>query len=304
MTEFNQEIGIRVQTHQEFLETVTLKGLQVSLVASGDGTEIIHHRLMAGSEWAMGPTDGWHAMECIYILSGELVWKTLNEDRHLRAGDSLSALAIQQYTVFKAQADTNFLYISSQPVFYMYSKQVTELMGLAVAIEEKDGYTSDHCERIKQLSSLIGRKMNLSPTQLYDLNMGAFFHDVGKTRIPEEILLKPRGLTKDEWTVMRLHATYGKEMLLHAGLPYLENAALIVEQHHERSNGSGYPHGLRQADIRIEAAIIAVVDSFDAMTTDRPYQHSKNTDEAINEIKRCKDTLYHPDVVDVFLESI
>lgn len=304
MQPLSDDSGVRVLPQGEFLETVTLKGLQVSLVASGDGTEIIHHRLTAGSEWAMGPTDGWDAMECIYILSGSLIWKTPRGDKRLRSGDSLSVLSIQQDSVFQAETTTDFLYVCSQPIFYLYSKQVTELMGLAISIEEKDGYTFDHCERIKKLSSEIGRAMNLSPTQLYDLNMGAFFHDVGKTRIPESILSKPGQLTVDEWIEMRRHTTHGKELLLQTGLPYLENAAEIIEQHHERANGSGYPHGLRQLDIRIESSIIAVVDSFDAMTTDRPYHRAKTKEDALAEMRRCRDTLYHADVVDVLLRIL
>ncbi|MGB8956297.1 MAG: HD domain-containing phosphohydrolase, partial [Tumebacillaceae bacterium] len=104
-----------------------------------------------------------------------------------------------------------------------------------------------------------------------------------------------------EWEIMKAHTVYGREMLEKTGLPNLIAAGKIVEQHHERFDGSGYPHGLKGQEILIGAAIVAVVDSYDAMTTDRCYQKGRKKTEAVAEILRCRGTLYHPDVVDAFL---
>lgn len=100
---------------------------------------------------------------------------------------------------------------------------------------------------------------------------------------------------------MKQHTTFGKQMLEETSLPNLSAASRVVEQHHERYDGSGYPHGLKGDEISIGAAIVAVVDSYDAMTTDRVYQKGRTKEEALAEIKRCQGTMYHPDVVDVFL---
>jgi HD-GYP domain-containing protein (c-di-GMP phosphodiesterase class II) len=284
----------------QVIEKVTLKGLDLSLLASGDGTEVIHHRLTAGARWALGPEEGWNALEFFFVLSGKLIWKLPEGDRLLEAGDSISASPVQKYSIFVAETDTEFLYVTSSPVFHHYSQAIREMMDLAVSVEQKDGYTADHCQRIMKLSMMLGEAMNLTATQLYELNFGAFFHDVGKVKVPESILGKPSSLTNEEWAIMKQHTLYGRQMLEETELPYLQVAASIVEQHHERYDGSGYPHGLRGEQICTGAAIIAVVDSYDAMTTDRVYRKGCSKEEALVEIERGNGTLYRSDVVDAF----
>jgi putative nucleotidyltransferase with HDIG domain len=287
-----------------YIESVQMKGLTVSLIATGGGTDIIHHHLTKGTRWAMIPEEGWDAMESIYILKGQLSGKSPQREFTLNPGDTFLAHPIREHTVFIAEIETEFLYISSEPVFHHYSRHTGELTELAISVEKKDGYTADHCYRITKLSMLVGEAMNLSPSQLYDLNMGAFFHDIGKVRVPEDILTKPGKLNPEEWEIMKKHTTFGKEILLETGFPHLIRPSVLVEQHHERYNGSGYPYGLKGGEIEIGAAIIAVVDSFDAMTSNRVYQKGRSKEAAIEEIKRCKGTLYHPDVVDAFLKII
>ncbi|MCL6455008.1 MAG: HD domain-containing protein [Alicyclobacillus sp.] len=278
-----------------------MKGLKVSLVAAGDGGEVIRHQLGAGSAWAIGPSEGWTSMEFVYVVSGELHWTVDGQAFAAKPGDSLSAVAISRDTVFTCPVDTEFLYFSTQPVFHHYSVQLRELMQLAVSIEQKDGYTADHCNRIKDLSMRIGQEMGLTSSQLYNLNIASFLHDVGKIRVPLPILNKPSTLSAAEWDVMKRHTSFGRQMLEETNLPMLTTAAQIVEQHHERRNGSGYPFGLAGDDIRLEAAIVAVADSFDAMTTDRPYQKARSAGDAKREIREKRGILYHPDVVDAFL---
>lgn len=293
--------GISIFNVSQAIETVQMKGLTLSLLGYGDGTEVIHHRLESGSRWAMVPGDGWDAFESIFLIKGRLLLQTAGEERVLSAGDFLSAAPIQEHAVFLAEEDTEFLYVSSQPVFHHYSRYAQEIMDLAVAVEEKDGYTADHCQRIMKYSMMVGEAMGLTTQQLYELNYGAFLHDVGKVKVPEEVLQKPGKLTADEWEIMKQHTTFGKQMLEETSLPNLSAASRVVEQHHERYDGSGYPHGLKGDEISIGAAIVAVVDSYDAMTTDRVYQKRRTKEEALAEIKRCQGTMYHPDVVDVFL---
>lgn len=304
MSQYFPDFNITYNPQQSSFEQVRLRGLTMSLIASGDGTEQIHHHLTAGTDWAIVPQEGWTALETVYLVRGHLTWVSDSGIEHLYQGDVISASPIRKYVVFTAVEDTEFIYTVSQPVFYMYSNNFQELMTLAVAIEEKDGYTSDHCERIKQLSVQLGRQMQLSQAQLFNLNFASFFHDVGKVRVPETILLKPSALTDDEMNVMRAHAIYGKQILLESQLPYLAGAAEIVAQHHERVDGTGYPNNLVGDEILLEASIISVVDSYDAMTTDRPYHQGCTMEEAIAELAKHSGTQFHPEVVEQFIQMI
>jgi HD-GYP domain-containing protein (c-di-GMP phosphodiesterase class II) len=288
---------------ESFIETVHMKGVKIALIASGDGTEIIYHELQDGVMWGIEPQVDWNAMEYIHVLSGQLLLKYENETKNLIAGDSFFRNPVKNHYIFQSIGVTEFLYVTSQPVFHFYSKSIKELMELAIAIEEKDGYTVDHCQRINKLSMLLGEQMGLNTEQLKGLNIASFLHDVGKLRIPLDILQKPGKLTPDEWEIMKKHSVYGRNILEEKGMSFLAAAGKIVEQHHERYDGKGYPYGLKGEDILIEASIITVVDSFDAMTTNRVYQKARTKEEAFEEILRCKETMYHPIVVDAFLAS-
>jgi HD-GYP domain-containing protein (c-di-GMP phosphodiesterase class II) len=282
------------------LDKVYMTNMELSLLASGDGTEVIHHKLYAGARLAMIPEEGWTAMEHMYVLSGKLLYQSENKEEVLEQGDSFFASPVDQHTNFIAKTDVELLYVTSQPQFHHYSNSVRNMMDLAVSVEEKDGYTADHCNRIKDLSMMVGEVMGLSPDELYILNLAAFLHDIGKIKVPIEILNKPSGLTDEEYEVMKKHTTWGRETLAATEFVDLVKAGVIVEQHHERFDGKGYPHQLKGDEIRIEAAIITVVDAFDAMTSDRVYRKGMNIETALAEIERNKGTMFHPDVVDAF----
>lgn len=286
---------------KDFIETVQMKGLTISLLASADSTEIIHHKLEPNTRWGLEPEEGWIALEYIFILSGELKLLTNDGFTIYKAGDSFYRGPVTEHYLFQSIGTAEFLYVTSQPVFHRYSQVSKDLVKLAISIEQKDGYTSDHCGRISKLSMLVGEQLALDSQQLLRLNMASFFHDIGKVKIPLNILLKPGELTEEEWMIMKSHSIYGRQLLEETKLPLLKNVGEIVEQHHERYDGKGYPYGLTSDDIKIEASIISVVDSFDAMTTDRPYHKAKSREEAISEIIRCRGTMYAPEVVDAFI---
>jgi len=286
---------------KDFIETVHVRGVQISLLASGDGTEIIYHKLNPGVRWALGPSEGWTALEYLLVLSGELRYPTGNGFKVLKSGDSFYKSPVKDYFIFQSNQTTEFLYISSQPIFHHYSKATHDIMDLAVSIAEKDGYTVDHCSRINRLSMLMGEELGFNAKQLLVLNKASFLHDVGKVQVPLAILQKPSKLTSEEWEIMKKHTIYGREILEKTKLPVLVDAGPIVEQHHERYDGKGYPYGLKKQEISLEASIIAVVDSYDAMTTDRVYQKGRSKEDALEEILRCRGTMYNPDIVDLFL---
>ncbi len=285
----------------EHIEQTTMHGTTLSLLASSSGTEVIHHTLEDGAKWVIGPTEGWNALEFIYVLSGELLWQQENGHTLIRSGEYLTMAPIKEDAFFTAKGTVTFLYVSSQPVYHHYSASVQHLMKLAVTVEEKDGYTADHCQRIMKLSMMVGEAMGLSTKELYQLNLGSFLHDVGKIRIPDHVLNKPSSLTDEEYELVKKHTIHGGVLLRETNLPILNEVAYIVEQHHERYNGSGYPFGLKGEEIPVPSAIVAVVDSYDAMTSVRVYSNGRSKEEALAEIKRERGRLFNPDVVDAFL---
>jgi putative nucleotidyltransferase with HDIG domain len=283
------------------IETVKLKNMELSLLASGDGTEVIHHKLYAGARWALVPQDGWTALEHITVLSGKLIYKDTKSNGELEPGDSFNACPIKNHMIFEAKTESEFIYICSKPVFHYYSQSLKNLMDLAVSVENKDGYTAEHCHRIKELSMKLGEQLKLSPDEMYTLNLASFLHDIGKTKVPAKILNKPSKLNDNEWEIMKKHSTWGREILEETGLQSLVKAGKIIEQHHERYDGQGYPNQLKGNEISLSAAIITVVDAYDAMTTDRVYRKGMTVQEAYNEIECCKGTMFDPNVVEEFL---
>jgi putative nucleotidyltransferase with HDIG domain len=287
--------------HGDYIKQSVMKGSTLRLLLQKRGLEIIHHKLQDGQHLAIGPTEGWTGFEFIYILSGSLTWNVGVDKQTAYEGDHLIMDPILEDTIFIANGDTYFLYLSSESMFDSLDEEVKTFMDLAIAVEEKDGYTADHCQRIMELSMKVGEKLGLPSDEMYQLHIGSFLHDVGKTKIPDFILNKPSRLTIEEFNTMKKHTLFGAEMLRGTKSSVLKEAANIVEQHHERFDGTGYPYGLKGKDISILAAIVAVVDSFDAMTSVRVYSQGRSIEEALEEIKNSRGRLYHPDVVDAFL---
>ncbi len=176
---------------------------------------------------------------------------------------------------------------------------INTTIALAAAVEAKDRYMSGHTERVANLSLAIGHKlveMEKFPSKdLETLHIAALLHDIGKIGIPESILNKTDKLDENEMLVIKEHPAKGVEIL--KPIKELKGSLLGVKYHHENYDGKGYPEGLRGEDIPIIASIIAVVDAFDAMTTDRPYRKARSLDEAVEELKRCSGTQFNPLVV-------
>lgn len=146
---------------------------------------------------------------------------------------------------------------------------------LGVALNERDHYTECHSRRVVGFSRLIGRACGLQQGELELLELGAFFHDIGKIGIPDRILLKPERFTAEEMEVMKGHAAKGEGIVRELGLKSGDQVARAVRHHHEHFNGSGYPDGLRGEEIPIFSRIISVADSYDAMTKTRPYNEAR-----------------------------
>jgi len=173
---------------------------------------------------------------------------------------------------------------------------------LAAALDGRDQYTLGHSARVAWLSLQIGRNLGLDEEQLKDLEVSCFLHDIGKIKVPDAILTKKTELNSEEYEIMKKHPIYGAEILslsdsLHRYIP-------VVQQHHEWYNGEGYPYGLRGSEIHLHAQIVAIADSYDAMTSSRPYRRGRSKMAAAREIQKFRGIQFAPHLVDIFLETL
>lgn len=293
--------GVWLGRSGEYLEEVRLPFVTMQLLAAWDGTELIRQMIPKGRHFGLRPEEGWTALESFYLLQGNALWEEGGRRIELGPGDCLTGRPVQEPCILTAQTDLTILYVCSQPAFHQLSGEVDRLRELAVSVEVKDGYTADHCSRIQELAVRIGRQIQLSPVRMHYLLYGAFLHDLGKVNVPDAILNKPGRLTADEWAVMKQHPVFGRDLL--AGTS-IAGAAFILEQHHERLDGTGYPHGLAGDAISLEAQIVAVADSYDAMTTDRVYRPGMSHDQAMAELEKGRGTSYRPDVLDALHQVV
>ncbi|QSO48134.1 bifunctional diguanylate cyclase/phosphohydrolase [Alicyclobacillus mengziensis] len=169
-------------------------------------------------------------------------------------------------------------------------------------LNSKDRYTYAHTERDVVYATGLAERIGLSEERMQFLRFGAFLHDIGKVEVPIEVLTKRGPLTRDEWQVMKSHVEIGENIA--KPIPGLGPCLPVIRHHHERFDGTGYPDGLKGEDIPLEARILTVADSFDAMTTSRPYQRKRSLHEAIAELRRCAGTQFDPNLVEPFIEVI
>ncbi len=169
------------------------------------------------------------------------------------------------------------------------------IVALEDMIEQRDTYTAGHTYRVAQYSLMIAEDMGISEEDIKKLAEAARLHDIGKVVTPDSILLKPGALTNIEYELIQEHVTAGYQVL--SNIKSYKELADIMIHHHERFDGSGYPHGRQKDEIPILGYILAVADSFDAMTTNRIYKPRKSVEESLKELKSLSGTFYHPDVV-------
>lgn len=176
------------------------------------------------------------------------------------------------------------------------------IVAISKALELRDPYTAGHQRRVAEIAKAIAERMKLPKNSIDGIIMGGKIHDIGKLGIPIELLTKPSGLTNLEYKLIKTHVTLGIEAL--EGLKFPWPIAKIVGQHHERLNGTGYPKGLKDDEICIEARILAVADTFEAISAARPYRGALGIDRAMEEIRKHRGVLYDSVVVDILCELV
>ncbi len=173
------------------------------------------------------------------------------------------------------------------------------LEALVKSLDARENETQCHSQRVRAYTLHLSRCFEFDAERLRDISRGALLHDIGKIGVADSILLKPGKLNEAEWREMKRHPVIGFEML--KGFEFLQRAARMVLYHHERYDGSGYPHGLRATGIPLEARIFAVTDAYDAITSDRPYRRALPPSVAVSEITDNSGTQFDPSVVEAFL---
>ena len=175
---------------------------------------------------------------------------------------------------------------------------MSSVRALVHALEEKDSDTRGHSDRVAALAANIGREMGLGPEELERLRTGGLLHDIGKIGVPESIIKNRKSLSKSEFRLIQRHTVKGVEII--EPITFLRTHLHMIRHHHERYDGKGYPDGLKGEEIPLDARIIAVADSYDAMTSDRPYRKGLTRPQAMRAIKRDAGRQFAPDVVQAF----
>ena len=191
---------------------------------------------------------------------------------------------------------------SGKPFKKLRKVTAATVQAMAQTVEVRDPYTAGHQKRVSNLARGIAAEMKLPPGMIEGIGMAGNIHDIGKISVPAEILSKPGTLTDIQFGLIKAHPKTGYEILKGIEFPY--DIARIVLQHHERMDGSGYPQGLCDDDILLEARILAVADVVEAMSSHRPYRPALGIDKALEEVSLKKGILYDPRVAEAFEEAL
>jgi HD-GYP domain-containing protein (c-di-GMP phosphodiesterase class II) len=198
-------------------------------------------------------------------------------------------------------------FISSEVTKQLFEikRQKTELiMALAKSLDSRDTYTGNHSEDVANYSSLIAKEMGLSKTQCASIFIGGLLHDIGKIGIPESILTKESALTAKEYEIIKQHPLIGYETIKHVTFLKKDEILDMVLHHHERYDGKGYPHRLKGEEIPLSSRILAIADSFDAMTSKRNYRNALDLEAVMVEFTSNKGKQFDPIIVDIFLSML
>jgi len=295
--------GLVLRHREEVSDRVDKRSTALELLAVSGAIEVTRQRIEAGKYFNLYDSSDWVGFEFMYVLSGLLKLETASGQMvSIRDGDYFHHNGLPEKAFFHVEEDVELLIVCTPPSFHLTRDDMQGMMEMARTVEEKDATTAGHCSRLERLAILTGERLNLHANQLVDLSYAAYLHDIGKIRVPDEILNKEGALTAEEQAEIRKHTAYGGEIL--AEKEFLANAAKAVVSHHENFDGSGYPEGLKGDEIPIEARVIRVVDTYDAITSARPYQGALSKEEAIRELVMGVDKQFDRRVVGAFIEVV
>lgn len=244
------------------------------------------------------------AMRCIHLGADDYILKPFDIERVLLTiRNSLEKRRLQnenrEYQANlekKVEEQTGQIRTAIEEMNLAYDHTLTALVR---ALDARERETGSHSERVRNYTVLLAETMGIGEPEVGIMARGALLHDIGKIGIPDNILLKPAKLDEEEWAKMRRHPQLGYDIL--SGIRFLKGPASMIYAHHERFDGTGYPNGLRGSAIPLGSRIFALVDTLDAMTSDRPYRRALPFEAVVDEVRRCRGTQFDPEIVEVFL---
>ncbi len=284
---------------QSIKETVNKAGTFKTLIQDED-FEIFESHVHSGRSIICQPYECVDALNVAFVVSGRLYHT--NTGKYILPGERFT---------FKNLTETHHMSVIEDTVLFMIRRKglveeqmvmIESVSNLLHKIQQKDQYTEDHCNRTGNLAVEIAVHMQLPEETIENVLYTGKFHDVGKIDISAHILNKQGRLTVDEFDNIKKHPQSGHNIVMKE--MDNEHYAKIVLEHHEKLDGSGYPKGLKGDDICIEAKVILVADSFDAMTSDRPYHEARSAEEAIEELRSYAGIWYESDIVEALAETI
>ncbi|NLL34044.1 MAG: diguanylate cyclase [Clostridiales bacterium] len=220
-------------------------------------------------------------------------------DISVSIGHSTKEVETQELQNVTAEADEN---MRRRKMLNQNSSHSAIVSSIMATLYAKSQETEEHGQRLGRLSTMIGRAMGLSQTELDDLQLLSKLHDIGKVIVDNQILNKPEKLSREEWKIMRQHSEIGYRIAV--SMPQLKHIAEYILYHHERWDGTGYPEGLKGERIPIASRILSVADAFDAMTNDRVYRRAIPIEDAIKEIKHNAGTQFDPNIAELFVRLV
>lgn len=293
--------GLYFGRNDSCIEKISQDSGTLSLIAKGGSMEIMMQCIQSKKIFMIEPGSDSDIMEFMYILEGSLMECSDKEGLVFSSGDYFYVNGLKSTVHFETLEDVKLLYITNQPIFQYLSNTIKDLMDIVRKYEEKDLYTKNHSSRLQFYCLKIARKLRISNENLESIALSAYFHDLGKINVPDYILNKPGKLTGEEFHIIERHPEDGYQMVKET---MLRPVAEIIKQHHERLDGSGYPCGLKDKDISLEARIIGVADSYDAMTSDRSYRKALAPKEAMKDLWSLAGIKYDKAVVKALEEVL
>jgi putative nucleotidyltransferase with HDIG domain len=293
--------GIVLMTREGQIEAeveIDVKGLHIH---PEHPMETIDQAIQTGQSIILSMENG--SLVCYPLLTrgrtyGAL-WMNIPESRgqnfaNLQTLANQAAIALERSILLsESRRQAKQLEAAYEELEVTYDQTLTSLMS---ALDARDRETEGHSMRVSRLTCLLAEEIGLNGQQLKAIERGALLHDIGKIGISDTVLHKPGKLTDEEWKTMRIHPDIGARIV--EGIPFLQDALSVIRYHHERWDGSGYPIGLKEDEIPIQARIFAVADVFDALTSKRSYRTKSSAEEAIQYIKEQSGILFDPLVVE------
>lgn len=273
---------------------------KVERIFSNDKIDIAKYHLTKDSILYIEPIDCVGCIKTYTVIEGCVVDLESKEEWHV--GDFILIDHFDDYlSIMATEPAVLLVHVEQSTSITHYEESSEKMIRLLANLQLKDHYTKEHSDRVFGLVKYMGLELGYHSKALYNLNKAARFHDIGKVFIDDAILNKPGKLDEEEYKRIQQHTVLGKDLILEV---YNQDIYDIVAQHHERWDGSGYPLGLKGEEISIGARILAICDSFDAMTSNRVYSNAKMVYKALEEIESLSGILYDPELVKIFVRMI